>query len=61
MIHVEAPWAFLQQYPLREIEVVWIEAASADRWEALEGPVNFVPEIVAGECDMSPRKRCDLK
>ena len=24
------------------------------------GAVNFVPEIVAGECDMGPGKRCDL-
>ncbi len=37
-----------------------METVSADRPEAFEGSVNFVPEIVAGECDMSPGKRCDL-
>ena len=25
-----------------------------------KGSVNFVPEIVAGECDVNPGKRCDL-
>lgn len=45
---------------VRESEVVWIESVSADWPEVFEGAANFVPEIVAGEYDMRPGKRCGL-
>ncbi len=41
--------------PAQRVCVVWIEAVGAEEPEAFEGPVHFVPAIVAGDGDMRPK------